>query len=351
MKKKIIIITILLAILACFGFVLSKNKKEIDKKNVSVDRSNIPVAVTVIKLTKEVVEGSFELPATIEPSKKAEVSVTTAGRITSLNVVLGSRVKAGQVLGAVDSRQQQINLSDAKDALNKAQRDYDLQKELFAGNAGTGQSVKDAQRVVESARYKLSQLTQQIGDARITAPISGIVSAKTGEVGEYINPGTSIATVVDVYNLKAVVYVSEKDVYKLHLNQTAALKADVLPGKSFAGKVNFISPVGDDNHNYRVELIVNNQSGVLKAGTYIKINFNLGDSSSVLQIPKTALVEGTKNPFVYVVENGKAQIKKIVIGREFGEKVEVLSGLAEGASIIVSGQINLAQGSKIEINK
>lgn len=348
MKKRIIVITVLFVLFATVGFVLSKNKKAIDAKNVSVDRSHIPVAVTVAKVLKQSVAGSLELPATVEPSKKANISATTSGIISSLNIVLGSSVKMGQVIGSVDTRQQQITLNDAKDALAKAQHDYQLNKELFEGNAGTGQNVKDAARTVESARFKLMQLTQQLGDAKIKAPISGIIVTKNGEVGEYANPGTAIATVVDVYNLKAVVFVSEKDVYKLKLNQGAVITADALQGKRFNGKVSFISPVGDDNHNYRVELSVNNSSAVLKAGTYIKINFDLGSESPVLQIPKIALVEGTKNPFVYIVNGAKAQVRKIAVGREFGENLEVLDGLEEGDEVVVSGQINLAEGSNVE---
>ena len=348
MKKKIIVITILLLLFASIGYVLSKNKKEIDQKNVAVDRTNIPVAVTVIKLEKQTVERNLEVPATVEPSKKANISAVTSGTITSLNIVLGSKVNAGQVIGAVDTRQQQINLSDAKDALNKAQLDYQLNKELYEGNAGTGQSVKDAKRTMESARFKLSQLSQQLGDAKIKAPISGIIVTKTAEVGEYAGPGAVVATVVNVYNLKAVVFINEKDVYKLHLNQSAVISAEALEGKDFNAKVNFISPVSDENHNYRVELIVNNQSGVLKAGTYIKVNFNLGSESLVLQIPKIALVEGIKNPFVYIAKGDKAEVRKITVGREFGENVEVLSGLNEGDEVVVSGQINLTNNSKIE---
>ena len=348
MKKKVIIISSTLLLVSSVGFVLSKNKKAIDAKNIIIDRSAIPVAVTVTKVSNQTVSGSLELPATLEPSKIADISATASGKISSLRIILGSTVGIGQIIGTVDTRQQQLNLKDAKEALTKAQRDFQLNKELFEGNAGTAQSVKDAERTLESARTKVSQFGQQLGDASIKAPISGIITAKSGEVGEYTNVGTTIATVVDVYNLKAVVFVSEKDVYRLKLNQTAVITADVLQGKIFNGKVSFISPVGDENHNYRVELSVNNKSVVLKAGTYIKVNFNLGKEVSALQIPKIALVEGTKNPFVYIVNIDKAEVRKITIGREFGEKVEVLSGLEEGDEVVVSGQINLTEGSKIK---
>lgn len=348
MKKRIIVISSVLLIFTSIGFVLSKNKKAIDAKKVVVDRSNIPVAVTVTKVLSHTATGSLQLPATLEPSKQAEISATTSGKISSLHISLGSYVNAGQVIGSVDTREQQINLKDAKEAFAKAQKDYQLSKVLFEGNAGTAQNVKDAERAKESARTKLQQISQQIGDARIKAPISGIISAKNGEVGEFANPGTAIATVVDIYKLKSVVFVSEREVYKLKLNQSATITADVLDGKSFNGKVSFISPVGDENHNYRVELTVNNSATILKAGTYVKVDFNLGVQPAVLQIPKNALVEGAKNPYVYVVNRDKAELKKISIGRELGENIEVISGLAEGDEVVISGQINLANDSRIE---
>lgn len=348
MKKRIIVISSVLLVITSIGFVLSRNKKIIDANKIVVDRSNIPVAVTVSKVLNQTISGSLQLPATLEPSRQADISATISGKITSLRIGLGSTVGAGQVIGAIDTRQQKVSMNDAIKALNKAQRDHQLSKELFAGNAGTAQNVKDAEHTLEIARLRLQQLSQQVSDGVIKAPISGIITAKDSEVGEYATAGMSIATVVDIYNLKAVVFVSEKDVYKLKLNQTAAITADVLQGKGFSGKVTFISPVGDENHNYRVELAVNNKAALLKAGTYIKLNFDLGNNFDGLQIPKIALIEGTKNPYVYVINGEHAYVRKISIGRELGEKVEVLSGLKEGDEVIVSGQINLTNGTKIE---
>lgn len=347
MKKRIAIIAVVLALFASIGLVLARNKKAIDAQKVVVDRSQIPVSVAVARVALLPVDGSLQLPAVLEPSRQADISATTPGKITSLRIALGSSVGAGQVVGTIDSRQQQLSVKDAQEALQKAQADYQRNKELFEGNAGTAQSVKDAQYALESARVRVQQAGRQLGEGAIKAPISGIITAKNGEVGEYANPGASLATVVDIYTLKAVVYVGEKDVYQLKLGQSAAITADVLPGKSLPGKVSFISPVGDENHNYRVELAVSNPSVVLKAGTYIKVAFDMGSQYTALQIPKLALVEGTKNPYVYVVNGAQAQVRKLTVGRELGEHIEVLSGLKEGDEIVTSGQINLVDGSKI----
>lgn len=347
MKKIIIILTVILLLFGTIGFVLARNKKAIDAQKVVVDRSNIPVAVAVTKVSLQTMDGSLQLPATLQPSKQADISTTTPGKITSLRVQMGSRVSEGQVVGSVDTRQQQLSVNDAQEALNKAEKDYQLAKELYEGNAGTAQSVKDAQHALDAARIRMQQSGQQVGEGVIKAPISGIITVKNGEVGEYANPGASLATVVDIYNLKAVVFVGENDVYQLKPGQSANITADVLPGQSFSGKVSFVSPVGDENHNYRVELTVSNKAAQLKAGTYIKVAFDLGKNTLALFIPKIALVEGTKNPYVYVINGDKALTRKITVGREAGENIEVLGGLKDGDEVVTSGQINLVDGSKI----
>jgi len=350
MRKKIIIVAVVVGLAASIGLVLAKNKKAIDAHKVVVDRSNIAVAVTAVKAEMQTVDGRLQLPATLEPSKQADISAEIAGKINSLRIEQGSRVSEGQVVGSIDVQKQQLSVQDAQEALVKAEKDYQLQKELFEGNAGTAQSVKDAERALESARTKLKQYGQQASDGVIKAPISGIVILKKAEAGEYTNPGTALATVVDIYNLKAVVFVSEKDVYQLKLNQTADVSASVLPGKNFTGKINFISPVSDENHNYRVELEVNNKAATLKAGTYINVAFDLGENFSALQIPKIALVEGTKNPYIYVLNGERVSVRKITVGREIGENIEVLSGLKEGEELVTIGQINLTEGTKVTIS-
>ncbi|RYD54521.1 MAG: efflux RND transporter periplasmic adaptor subunit [Sphingobacteriales bacterium] len=346
MNKRTLIIAIVV-VFAAIGIVLASNKRELDAKKVVVDRSKMSVAVAVAKVTLQQIEGSLQLPATLEPGKQADISASAAGKITSLNIQLGSRVGAGQQVGSVDIRQQQLGARDAEEALAKAQRDYQLAKELFEGNAGTAQSVKDAQHNIDAARIRVQQSGRQVSDGAIKSPISGIITAKNAEAGEYANPGATLATVADIYNLKAVVFVSEKDVYQLKPGFNATIGADVLPGRTFAGKVTYVAPVGDENHNYRVELAVNNKAAELKAGTYIKVNFDLGQDFTALQMPKMALVEGTKNPYVYVVNGDKAAMRKITVGRELGEYIEVLGGLQEGDEVVTSGQINLTNGSPI----
>ncbi len=270
------------------------------------------------------------------------------GKIVSLNIELGSRVSKGQNIGSIDTRVKQFDLEAKELSIKKMEKDYQRNKELFQGNAGTEVSLTDAEYNYENTKVQAEQIRRQIADGQIVSPINGIIDSKKLEVGEFTNVGTVIASVVDISQLKAIVYVSERDVYQLKNGQAATVSADVFPGKNFPGKISFISPKGDENHNYRVEVLVSNQgSQQLRAGTYVMVQFSLDRKGTVLQIPKGALVEGLKNPYVYIAANGKAESRKVILGREIGENIEVIGGLQVGEEVIISGQINLIDGSKI----
>lgn len=345
MKKSIIIGVILVSLIGMIGYTLAKNKKKIDANKVVVDRSKMPIAVATAKVDFQDFDGKVVLPANIEINNEATISIGIQGKIEKLTIDVGSRVAKGQVVGQLDSRLKQINLKSNELTLSKLEKDLQRNDELFKGNAGTELSVINGKYDIENTRLQIEQVKQQIADGNIISPIGGIVTARKLTAGEFVNPGAVIATIVDDHNLKAVVFVNEKDVYQLRLGQRANITTDVFPNKAFAGTVKFISPKGDENHNYRVELQLN--SNELRAGTYVMVGFDLGGKAKVLQMPKLALVEGIKNPYVYVVNGNVASIRKITVGREIGENIEIISGLQAGDEVITSGQINLTDGSNI----
>ncbi len=351
MKTRIISIVVVLGVIGLIAFTLMRNKKEIDSNKKPVDRSEIPVSVFVTEVKSLPMDGNLQLPAVLEPKDQSTVAASTSGKLESFRVQLGTRVSKGQVIGSIDMKVKQVDVRSRELTVAKLKQDYERAKELLKGNAINENAVTEAKYNYESNQLQLAQLKQQIADANIHAPISGIVTEKKAMQGEFINPGTPIATIVDVSQLKTVVYVNEKEVYQLKLKQSATITCDVFPGQDFRGVVSYISPQGDENHNYKIEILVSkNSKAELKAGTYVKVSFDMKKEGNVLQIPKRALAAGTKNPYVFVANGTKAEKRKIVTGRELGENIEVLSGLSAGDQVITDGQINLINGSNIEVN-
>ncbi len=373
--SKIIGFIAALGIAAAIGFTLFKNKKEIDKNNTPVDRSNAAVAVSVASVAFGSLDEHALFPATLKAFDEANISAQTSGIISSLNLELVSK---GQTVGKIDTRLQEYNLKSAeinlktveankKSAeinLSKLSADYERAKELYENKAGLEVNMINAKNAYDNAKNTLENannsydnaavqielIKQQITNAQIIAPLSGTISAKNIKQGEFTNPGVVIASITNIGNLKASVFVEQDKVYQLKLGQTGVLTSSFFPNKNFTAKIIFISPKADANHNYQVDLLLTHTEGVsLKAGTDMFARFNTSKKASVLQIPKTALVLDHAEPFVYVLEQGKAVGKTIKIGAVLYDKVEVLSGLNEGEKVITNGQINIKEGSNIAV--
>ncbi|MCC6839706.1 MAG: efflux RND transporter periplasmic adaptor subunit [Flavobacteriales bacterium] len=352
MKRKLILPLVLVALALGIGLKLAANKEKLDAAKQPVDRSAFAFPVNVITVEEQSVDAAFSVPGTLEPYDRAKVMVQAQGKLASLGVDLGSRVAKGQVLGSLDVAGKQLELQAAELQLGKLRKDELRYRELLAGKATPRSTYDDIKFNFETQQVKVEQIRQQLRDAQVVSPVNGTVVAKNVEVGEFVGAGTAVVEVVDVSRLKAKVYVSEHAAYRLREGSSAAITSTVYPGTTFEGKVTFVSPQGDANHNYRVEVAVeNNKEHALKSGTFVNVRFEGSGSVPMLSIPKGALAEGVKDPYVYVVnaEGTSVQRRNLVLGREAGEQVEVLQGLKPGESVVVTGQLNLVEGSTVRV--
>lgn len=348
--KRIFVIGTIVVVLGAIVITLASNKKTIESKNVVRDRSSKEVTVVLEAAKAHAVKEKFEIPATLTASAEALISTATSGRIIALSTPLGRQVTEGQILGRMDVRETELKLQAVEVEIQRLKKEVDRNKILVEGNATTSKAYQDSQFDLESKIIEADQLKKQIANGNIVAPISGIISKRAKEIGEYVGMGAEIGKVVNTASLKAQVFIPETKVFKLKEGQKAIVKTDVFPSETFIGTISFISPQGDANHNYQVELNIENKSKVqLKAGMFATILFEQPDEQRVLLISKSALINGMSDPLVYVAENNTAVERKIIIGREIGDNVEVLSGLRESDQVIVKGQLNLVNGSKITL--
>jgi RND family efflux transporter MFP subunit len=330
--------------------LLARNKKKINETNKVVDRSRIPVTVSVAKAAMAEFQGKMEFSGMVESDGDADITVSTPGILRTLNLEKGMYLYKGQVVGTMDSEQLKLQLKALELAETKLVTDQERARALVEGDAAPSTNLKDIEFNLANTRIQIEQVKQRILDNNVTAPISGTVLSKNMEAGEFVNPGMIIAKLVDVSSLKTAVFVNEKHIYKIIPRQTATVTSAAMPGKTWGGVVTYISPVGDENHNYRVEVQLDAEGNKdLKAGTFTTVNLGTTDAGKVLMIPSSALVTGSKQSSVFVAVGDTAHSRPIITGRTEGDMVEVISGLKEGEDIIVAGQINLTDGTLISV--
>ena len=349
-KTTLIIITSALAIVALIGFRLASNKKKIDAQNKPVVNANVAIPITTTQVQEGAVSQQLVKTGNLIPFREANITATTAGKVTRVNFNLGTQVGQGQTLVELDNQLKELSLQATQLNIDKLKKDVTRYNTLLAGNATTEIQVNDTKFNYENAVNQAEQIKKQIQDANVKAPISGQIVQKAIEPGVYITVGSTLGKVLDVARLKVNVLVNESDVYQLHKGQSVKVTADVFPGRTFTGQISYIAPQGTDEHNYPVEITIANASS-LKAGTYVNVDFSQKSNQKALQIPRNALVESIKNPYVYVVDNNVVHQRKISVGRDFGDTIEVLSGLSAGDVIVTTGQLNLSDGKSVQITK
>jgi RND family efflux transporter MFP subunit len=349
-KTTLVIVAVLLGVTALIGFRLASNKEKIDESNKPVVNTNTAIPVTVAQVAQGTVSQQLVKTGNLIPYREADITATTAGKVTRVNFNLGSQVSQGATLVQLDNRLKELSLEATELNINKLKKDVTRYNTLLAGNATTELQVNDIKYNYENAVNQAEQIKKQIQDANVKAPISGQIVKKNIEPGEFIPVGTVLGTVLDVARLKVQVQVNESDVYKIRTGQAVKVMADVFPGRTFTGNVTYISPQGSDEHNYPVEVTINGNNG-LKAGTFVNVDFSQKSNQQTLQIPRAALAESIKNPYVYIVEGNVARRRSIQVGRDFGDTVEVLGGLNAGDTVVTTGQLNLTDGKPVQVTK
>lgn len=351
MKKSIIIVVVIVGALVAMGVVLAGNKKKIDEKNQPVDRSKVPVTVSVAEAKMGEFKGGMSFSGLVEAGSDADISVSSPGIIRSLNLSKGQFLRKGQVIGTIDTEQMKLQLKSLELAEAKLKTDLERVNALVAGNAAPETNLKDLEFNLENTKIQIEQLKQRMTDCNIVAPINGTVILKNMEAGEFANPGMLVGKMVDMTGLKIAVFVNEKHIYRIQDKQKAIISTDALPGQNFSGAVSYIAPIGDENHNYRVEVALDAEaSRILKAGTYMSVDLGTTDAGQGLMVPASALVTNTGSPTVFIVNGQNVKSVAVTTGRREGDNVEILSGLKAGDKVVTAGQINLTDGALIAIS-
>jgi RND family efflux transporter MFP subunit len=349
MKKGIIISVSVVAITGVMVMKLFANKVEVDaKKVIKTEQENVSVSVATAEI--RATSGKLNLVGTAMPDKEVTVAAETSGKIVQMNFKLGDFVNEGNVLAKVDDTYKRLAYETALLNYKKYEDDYERFQLLRQGDAVTEIQLRDIKMAYENAKIQLENAGKQLDDTKIIAPFSGVITSKNTELGAFVGMGTPIAGIADISQLKVMLSVSESNVYQLQKGQTVSVSADIYPDMNYRGSITSISPKGSVTHTYPIEIMIaNTGKNPLKAGTYVNVRVDLGEDGKSLMIPRDAIVSSVKDPSVYVVNNGVAQLTKISTGQNYDTYLAVTSGLKSGDQVVTNGQINLSDGTQISV--
>ena len=267
------------------------------------------------------------------------------GRIRKINVEVGDYVVKGQVLAEMD----RLQLDQLELQVKNDETEYERLKSLYAEGAVSQSDFETAELGYKVRKSNLDNLRE---NTILRSPINGFVSARNFDAGDMFGMSAPLFVVQQVLPVKLLVGISESEYTKIKKGDNVKLTVDAIPGREFTGKVERLYPTIDPaTHTFKAEVSVANSDKALRPGMYARVTVNFGTRRSVI-VPDRALVkqEGTGTRFIFALQaDGTVSYLPVTIGRHIGAEYEILSGLEEGATVVVKGQALLRDGVKVNV--
>ena len=345
MKRLKIIIILVVAISVIVGLLLhNKSLMAAKSKNEAIEA--YPVSIALVQ--NEKVTNNLELVGTITAYNDVAIVSEAQGRVVKVLAQVGDYKSAGSVLFQLDDELKLESYKTAEVNYLKSKKDYERYDALYKGKSVTDAQYEQAKIAYQASESQYVLAKREYNDTKITTPISGIVTARMVDIGNYVNKASVVANVVDISKLKVKLNVAEKDAFKLKPNDNVNVTTDVYPGVTLIGKISSISSKSDEAHTYPVEiLLANSKDHPLRSGMFGRVSFTSIQNNELLVMPREALIGSIKDAKVFVVEGSIAKMKNVLIGNAFENWLEVKGGLKQGDKIVVNGQNNLQDNDKV----
>ncbi|MCP4715746.1 MAG: efflux RND transporter periplasmic adaptor subunit [Deltaproteobacteria bacterium] len=283
--------------------------------------------------------------------RETEISPEITGKVLRLFCETGQSVNKGEVLVELDSESRRIALKRKKALLTKAEvkrkkikRDKKKVDSLYGGGIISNSEYDGAEldTLISDADMELAgadvmSAEKELRDTRITAPFSGKIARRTVEIGNFVNPGQKLMTLIDMSSVKVIVEVSERDIAGIDVANIVTVSIDSLPGPQFDGKVKTIALKADEaTRTFPVEIILPNPANIILPGMVARVSIKTSFPEKRLLIPNRAVwIDGRKT--VVSILSGNETIKREVsLGRLSGDEVMVNDGLSEGDVLVIT---------------
>jgi len=352
MKKKILIVSgilLLLIVVALFAWKYFGQTKLPETAAVK----SLP-SVSVTTATSGAISRTLEADGTVEAARIARMSSPAEGPIINCGAAVreGDSVKRGQRLVCI-GRDKTINaqLAAAQADLVREKGELDRVKKLVENGAIPGDQLEIARARHENVKAQLARIEESRTDYMISAPWSGLVSKVMVVEGDYVSPRTPLVEIFDPASLVVRFAVPESESQNVHIGNGHALSVtlDAYPGKTFPGRIIRIYPKLDPSTRTRLIEASLAKDITLTPGLFARIKMKVETHENAVLVPAQAVLVNAKGErMAFIVQDGKALVRKVATGIEAGGLIEIISGVKPGEQIVVAGNEKLKDGTAVK---
>jgi RND family efflux transporter MFP subunit len=360
--------------LAIFGIVAVAGivaRAHAERQLVQWTNQEAAPTVQLAKLDGGAAEQGLVLPGTIQPYYKASIFARVSGYLKNWQQDIGAEVKAGQVLATIDTPDLDQQLAQAQASLATAEANERLAavtaqrwQKLLTSQWVSQQANDDkvgaaaaTKATADAAQAAVAQLQAMESFKNIVAPFDGIVTQRNTDIGALINVGSGSSAglplfeVSDLHKIRIYVQVPQVSSAALTSGLKATFEMPQYPGQQFEATVVTTSHAVDVNsRSMQVELQADNADGKFAKGIYCQVHFQLPADPNIVRVPATAIIPVDRGVQVAVLgADGKAILKSVQLGRDFGDSVEVTAGLAPQDRVIDSPPETLQTGDAVQL--
>ena len=332
-------IALSLSIIAAVALTSCGKKEQVN----AVEEEELPIVTVDFAHSVEVPQNKV-YTANVEAENINNIAPASPNRIKRINVEVGDHVRAGQELVVLDKS----NIDQLRINLEQIEREYNRAVQLLEIGAGTQQAVDQLKAQLDAAK---SQYDNLLENTVLRSPITGVVTARNYDPGDMTGslPVLTVGQLTPV--VKVMINVSENDLATLKAGQDVEVTFDAFPGETFQGKVQRIYPTVDTaTRTFEVEVRIANGQERLKPGMFARVSIDLGSRNNVV-VPDRAVVKqtGSGNKYVYVLNGSTVSYKRVELGRRLDNAYELISGIEDGDTVVITGQSRLADGVRVEV--
>jgi RND family efflux transporter MFP subunit len=327
-------------------------------------------AVSVVSPKRTASAQEVILPGNVQPFITSPIYARTNGYLRKWYFDIGAHVKQGQLLAVieapeVDQQMQQSlsNLNTAKANLSLAETTKNRYQGLVKDNAVSQQDVDNAVgtynanlATVEANQANVKQLQALQSFEKIYAPFDGVITARNTDIGDLINSGSSGGVKTDLFHiaqpetLRVYVNVPEEYSQGMKTGMTADLSLAEFPGRKFQGKlVRTADAINMTTRTLLIEVDVDNPKGTLLTGSYAEVHLAVPAQASTYLLPVNTLIFRSEGLRVGVVKDGKVTLSAVTPGHDFGNEIEIVTGLKADDQVIINPPDSIISGQEVQI--
>ena len=327
-------------------------------------------AVSVVSPKQTAPADEIILPGNVQPFITSPIYARTNGYLKKWHFDIGAHVKQGQLLAVIETPEVDQQLQQARSNLLTAQANLELAsitktryQGLLKSNAVSQQDVDNAvgtynanKAIVEADKAAVEQYSALVSFEKIYAPFDGVITARNTDIGDLINSGSSTGVKTDLFHIvqpgKLRVYVNVPEEYSqgIKAGMTADLSLAEFPDRRFQGTL--VRTADDINMTTRtllIEIDVDNPTGTLLTGSYAEVHLKIPMQKSTLLLPVNTLIFRSQGLHVGIVKDGKVVLTAVTAGHDFGNEIEIVSGLKTDDQVIINPPDSIVHGQQVQI--